>query len=123
MRVLLAMFIMFAATPAWAEWLEVGQSMSLTLYMDPATLSKDGNHRKAWVLYDFRNRATSGELSVRAYREFDCDQRRVRTLSISYFAEPMAGGLILSKSDTPDEWQSVPAKTVNGIELGYACAK
>ena len=123
MRVVFAMLLILAAIPARAEWVEIGESVSLTLYMDPATLGKEGNHRKAWVLYDFRRRAASGELSARIFREFDCDRRRVRTLSVDYFPDSMAGGAVLSKSDTPDEWSDVAAKTVNSIELEYACAK
>ena len=123
MPLVFALLLMLAAAPARAEWIDVAQSVSAVVYMDPGTLTKEGNHRKAWVLYNFRKRADSGELSARIYREFDCDRKRVRTLSISSFPEPMAGGALLSKNETPDEWQDVVPKSVNGIELDYACSK
>jgi len=103
MRLVFALSLMLAAAPAWAEWIDVAQSVSAVVYMDPGTLTKEGNHRKAWVLYNFRKRA--------------------RTLSISSFPESMAGGAVLSKNETPDEWQDVAPKSVNGIQLDYACSK
>ena len=56
MRAMLAMLLTLAATQAWAEWVDVAQSVSAVVYMDPATLAREGSARKAWVLYDFRKR-------------------------------------------------------------------
>ena len=68
MRIVLAMLSMLAAAPVWAEWVDVAQTVSIVVYMDPATLSKESSHRKAWVLYDFRKRADSGISGLSAMR-------------------------------------------------------
>ena len=50
MRLVLCMLLTLAATPAWAEWTEVGKTDDGVFYIDLASIRSYGEFRQAWVL-------------------------------------------------------------------------
>jgi len=42
MRVALIALLMLATAPAWAEWVKVDETDEVVIYVDPATIRKDG---------------------------------------------------------------------------------
>jgi len=129
MPVFLAAWLMLATTPAWAEWVAVGESDVSVVYVDLAdsgishkTSSKDGNLTHAWVLQDWKARRRDGVLSHRTLAEFDCAESRSRTLSLAAYSGPMATGTILSFSDTSGNWMHLSAPgTVGASLLRFVC--
>lgn len=108
-----------------AEWVEVASTDSTTFYIDPATIRKDGNMRKVWVMQDFKQRQKGGEMSTRARVEYDCKGERYRLLSLSVHPEPMTGGETIASygEDPRGVWQEIPPGTGGEALLKIVCAK
>jgi hypothetical protein len=102
MRLVLCLLLAFAASPAWAEWVKVVENNNGFTYIDPATIGKDGNLRRVWMIADLKQRDRKGYMSRRALWGIDCKQERVRVLAETTHRDPMAGGTVLSVADQPD---------------------
>ena len=123
MRVVLIVFFMLASTLAWAEWVKVSEIDAGVAYIDPATIGKDGNLRRVWAIQDLKQRHPNGELSRRLLHEYDCAERRRRSLSTSAHTERMATGEVLSSSIDPGNWHPVAPGTVDEAMLKIVCAR
>ena len=130
MKKLLLVSLMLLTGSAWAEWKYVteqtygGQEM---VYMvDPDTIKKNGNIRKAWGLTVFMNREESGALSNRWQQEFDCKEEQRRFLAFSLHSDRFAKGTVLhiqdiNQKDAP--WKAVAPNTIDSEILKYVCSK
>ena len=109
--------------PALAEWVGVSETNDATIYIDPATIRKDGNFRKVWVLMDFKKRNELGRKSYRTRDEFDCNSERQRTLSFSAHSGPMAAGEVLETKSGPWEWRDAAPDTPRETVLKIVCGE
>lgn len=124
MRIVLCLLIALVAAPAWAEWVAVGETKkNANGYIDPATISKNGNFRKVWQLQDLKERGKDGAMSRRVLWEYDCNEGRDRMLSISTYSEPMARGNSLSEFDPGESWSHITPNTHSAIIIKIVCAK
>jgi hypothetical protein len=109
---------------AWAKWVVYAESEETTFYFDPATIRKEGNMRRVWVLQDLRKPdKVGGEMSVRARNEYDCKNERIRTLGLSTHSEPMARGTVLELGGEKQNWREIAPETVNETIFNIVCAK
>ncbi len=102
--VAVALPLMLAAAPAFAEWVKVGRTDAAVHYVDPATVRKDGNLRRVWALQDLVDERPDGTMSIRALQEYDCGNGRFRFLSVAAHSGPMAGGHVLTEHALRDAW-------------------
>ena len=91
-RTALALLLLAASAPAWADWVKVLEGAERTYYLDPASVQRNATLSRVWTLMDLKKQSSSGALSSKALQEFDCEERRDRILSISEHSWPMAGG-------------------------------
>jgi hypothetical protein len=121
---LLLPLLLLATGSAWAGWEEVATTDKATIYVDRATIRKDGNLRKMGLLQDLKKRTEVGALSRRIRSEYDCKGERRRILALSTHAESMAGGnTIKSFGEDPEGWEAVPPGTITEELLKIACAQ
>jgi len=111
MRFVLTLSLVLAAAPAWAEWVKVGRTHAAVHYVDPATVSRDGNLRRVWALQDMFETSDEGVRSIRALQEYDCADERFRYLSVAAHSRPMARGVVLEEYELRDAWSAPPAGT------------
>lgn len=113
MRIFLTFLLLMAAAPARAEWVRVDRpgkgffssfSGGTGYYFDPSTIAKDGNFRKVWEIHDLDDKGAKGERSVLALVEYDCAEKRMRTLKATGRSLKMARGEIISLRGVLDEW-------------------
>ena len=74
---LLLMLLILSSQPVYAEWVLVSgdDEAGLKVYVDPATLRRNGNLAKMWQLYDYKTVQTvAGDslLSMKRFNEYDC---------------------------------------------------
>jgi hypothetical protein len=100
MRVALALLLMFAAVPAWAQWVKMNEKDDAIHYIDRSTITKNGEMRRVWVTQYLREKGSDGEILRRAFLEYDCAGRRFRYLSTAKPSVPMLGGQTLSLQGT-----------------------
>lgn len=122
-KIALALVLAAVSGVAMAEWVEVGESDSLSLYIDPATIRKDGNLRRVWVIHDLKQRDKDGVMSLRGLLEYDCKEARSRDLSSSTHSGPMAGGKMLDSYSSRGNWNYIPPGTTGEAVLKFVCAK
>jgi hypothetical protein len=108
--------LMLVSLPARAEWVEVmtgeKDGASSTIYIDSGTLRKTSDGRRMWVMYSYEKRTQvegNGRLdyykSSRVLEEFDCQDKRIRSLEGLFYTEPMLKGSMVVQYVNPTRWE------------------
>ncbi|MDP2229943.1 surface-adhesin E family protein [Methylotenera sp.] len=122
----LVLLLGLACSNASAEWRNVANYNSMTLYVDSTTIHKKGNMVKMWSLVDFKNPDT---LEGRTYRsmklqnEYDCKEEENRMIYNSYHTGNMGDGEVFSINASPGDMMPVPPNSGNLILWKIACSK
>jgi hypothetical protein len=112
-RIFLVFLLLMGAAQARAEWVRADNaargffsafSSSTVYYFDPSTITKDGNIRRVWEIHDLEDKGSSGERSVLALVEYDCAEKRMKTLKATGRSLKMARGEIIPLRGVLDEW-------------------
>lgn len=88
-KLLMGLMLLMTATAAIAEWTAVNEDDQFVDYLDRATIRRNGNFVKMWILNDYKKVDVSGgksNLSHRSQQEYDCKEERMRTLAITTFS-------------------------------------
>ncbi len=123
MRIVLAMLMVFAATPALAAWEKMVSSGGVDIYIDPQTIKISGSNRSVLALVAYSDVLPNGARSVRGSMEYDCKERRFRTLSFNQYTEPLAQGNLVSGNEVPSDWSAVTPETFAAEALNHVCKK
>lgn len=97
-RLASCLLLALAAAPASAGWEKYAETEAAVLYLDPASIRKDGNFRRVWELHDFRKPDGAGALSQRFLWEIECSANQYRRVASSSHSEPQLGGAIVQMS-------------------------
>jgi hypothetical protein len=99
---------------AYAGWVSLGgdEKLGLNIYIDPATISRQGDLATIGILYDFKTAQTKeGNVSFHSatmQRQYDCAKERTRVLEVTKYSDQMGGGQLLSHSSLDEqEWAPV----------------
>lgn len=138
LRVALAYFPSFGAVitpwlsgPAYGEWVPIAGKVveevtEYTVYVEPATIRRNGEVVELWALMDFyaiQTEPSPPYLSVKAQREFHCTEERVRLLALTAFSGNMGSGkVVFSYSDPNDQGISVEPGSVAQSLWKVACS-
>jgi hypothetical protein len=123
MRAVLFCILALIAVPARAEWVKVVESDKFVFYIDPTTISTNGDIRRVSELTDLKQQGVGGAMSMRGLTEYDCKERRHRLLSVSAYSGPMVGGQILTSDDAPDDWSSIATSSTGQTVSKIVCSK
>ena len=117
--------------PATAEWVAIEkkyQSPGLqTIYIDPATIRREGNLVTLEILIDWNwmqgNRSPNRFYSTKNKKEFDCVGRSLRSLASIDFYGHMGTGRPMGGSSFTNEtyWVSVEPEDINQALWKIAC--
>src|SRR5262245_18305814 len=123
-------FIFLYSAPAHAEWRLISYaagSGGFIIYVDPATVLRQGDLVKMLVLYDFRFvQAIKGKsyLSATWQQQFDCAEHRSRHLSYKYHSDNLGKGKVMLASDNEgSKWISVAPHSAADILWNIGCDK
>ena len=118
MRLALICLAVLPATVAVADWTPLGTegAPALERYIDAASVRQTGPmaiYRQVRVLTQRQPPATdgSGSGSSLAVHEYDCMNKRWRTIQTTGFSEPWAAGLVVSPpapGSDPGAWLDLP---------------
>jgi hypothetical protein len=130
MKHLVISLLIFTSTSLLAQqWTPIATSVDGTVSnLDLATLRKEGDIRRVWVLENFSEKKpsmflsdSSGVFSIRYRMEYDCKNERHKTLSYTFFTEKEAKGTVSSKSDLPSNWVDIAPGTAAWKLMETAC--
>jgi hypothetical protein len=123
----IALLILLSSGPVYAEWKIVEKQYQPTdfetLYFDPETIHREGTRATLWQLTDLKWNSTTRFLSFKTYKEFDCEQSRVRVLQVIEFSRQMGTGRSASGYIENGNWQPVGERSVNHMLWKAACVK
>jgi hypothetical protein len=112
---------------AYAGWVSLGDTdLGTKVYVDPSNLLSRGNLVTMWILYDFRSmRTVAGKsyFSSKTHGEYDCAQKRHRTLSDTGFSSIMGLGKVVYNEISPTEWASITPESFDQTLWKFACGK
>jgi hypothetical protein len=116
------------SSSAAAAWVETGSNeVGAIYYADPGTVRRAGNRVKMWNLVDYKTARISlnGKpyISIKVHVEYDCKEKRMRTIYYSDHSGNMAGGKSVYSDDDPAKWSPVPRATVQEDLWEIACGK
>jgi hypothetical protein len=119
---------LLAPAIAQAEWVKLTSASAgeVTVYVDPATIKRDGNVVEFSTLFDYATvRTLSGEpfQSATMQNAIDCAGRKNRTLAVSSHSEAMAGGHVVSTSTGYEPWTRIAPKSIVFAAYEFVCKK
>jgi len=115
-----------STSSACAEWVLVDGNNKAKVYVDPETISRNGEVVKVWVLDDLKTAHTRGFntfLSTRAQEEHDCAKKRFRLVDIEQFAGNMGTGNSIYKKSGESAWAPIPRETMAQSVWKFVCGK
>jgi len=129
---LLCIILAFITGPVYADWVMVEKPYPVrelqTLYVDPATIHREGNLVTIWQLTDFRwmqggPRATPRFLSTTTRKQFECTDKRLRLLAYTEFSHRMAAGIASNGYVDKDIWLPVEPDSINHALWEIVCGQ
>jgi hypothetical protein len=116
--------LLFVSGSAFAEWLLITKSpKGETVYIDPATIRKDGDMRTFWRKAEYKDGGKYGDFfSGRSKVEINCKKEEIRMLSLATFSAPNLGGEMTMSEDYPNErFSAIAPGTINNTFMQLVC--
>ena len=90
-------FLLMLVTPAQAKWVEINSAakQGVTHYFEPATLLKEGQFVKIWVLSSYDEKQKGGHHAVKTRYEFDCARNKARSITMLLYPDKKATGVVI----------------------------
>ena len=124
--------LFLSSVPAYAEWVAVEKDYLLpglqTVYVDPDTISREGNLVTMWQLVDFKwmqgnPRGPTRFLSTETHKQFDCAEKRLRLLAFTAFSRHMGTGIPADGYVDTGNWLPVEPDSINQALWEVACGQ
>ena len=121
-HLILALMALAFSAPVAAEWVKVGETVNYDIFIDPNTISADGHLRKSWEIRNLKMQGRAGE-SDQYRMEYDCKERKSRTLYWSVHSGPFALGELMKLALEASYWNPIRPYTTDWIVLKIVCLK
>ena len=109
------------------NWTAAGLHDLGIYYYDSSSIEHQGDKRRAWTMLDYRdpqkNKQGQSFKSTRAQMEFDCKDKRVRALTVSFHSGPKLSGEVLVSEGVFQDWMAVPPGTPMTQIMKAVCAR
>lgn len=125
-RIILMVLLTAVSNGAMADWRAVGSNENTAIYIDPATIQRNGHMALMWHLTDFKTaQKDMGDkyLSTKDQNEYDCKEEKLRRRASSEHSENMGKGKIVYSDSYTTRWKPVPPDSGVEILWKFACAK
>ena len=126
-KTILMMLLAVVSTSTLAAWVKVGEIGTTTDYADPTTIRKEGDNVKMWALRDHKTKVLveNGKpfKSTKEQSEYDCKEKQLRMLSMSFYSRNKARGEIVHRESDPGNWEPVEVGSTAEALWKIACGK
>jgi hypothetical protein len=118
----LAVVALILSPPVAADWVKVGITDAYDVFIDPDSISAEGELRKSWEIRNLKTRARAGE-SDQYRMEYDCKAQKTRTLYWSVHTEHFALGELAKLALEASEWNPIRRYSTEWIILRIVCLR
>jgi hypothetical protein len=98
-----------------ADWVKIGESDKTVVYIDKPPKEKV----KALVKVEEKSEATSVDYII-SHDEYDCTQRKVRNLSLTFYYRSGKTGSFEPKEQA---WDRITPQTYRDVAFNYVCSQ
>ena len=126
MKLLIGLMLLLVSGAASAEWTVVGPNEEINQYVDKATIRRNGNFVKMWDLVDYKKAQVFGgtsDLSYRSLVEYDCKEKRYRSLALTTYSGQMLSGTVNFIGNDTQKWKAVASGSMAETLRKIACGK
>ncbi|HTN94536.1 MAG TPA: surface-adhesin E family protein [Gallionella sp.] len=127
MRKTIFLLLVVNGTAIADEWVEVNRNVYAAGYANPASIVRDGNFAIMWTLVDCKamTHFIGGYpfMSIKSHEEFDCKERKLRTLVYSLHPGKMGEGKVIFSDSNPSQWAPVLPDSEMVDFLNIACGR
>jgi hypothetical protein len=104
------------------EWKKLAENTNGDIiYIDFERIKQEGGYVYWWHLIDLVE-PLEGSMSVKAYRQGDCNEFCYKSSNVSFYSEPMGEGDMIETFSEPDEDWTYPSPESGGeLELKNVC--
>jgi hypothetical protein len=123
MKKILLILLLSISSVVHAQWIFVLEANETEIYIDTKTISQTNQLKRAWfkLEYSLNSDMSKSEVrSSRVYREFDCREKKVRTLSLTTFSQPNLLGVSTTGNKISD-WSFIAPNTNAELMLEIVC--
>ncbi len=129
-RLLLITLLVLSHGLVYAEWVAIEKKYQTTdrqsVYIDPATIHRDGNLVLLWQLIDFQwmqgnPKGTPRFLSTKTHKQFNCAEKCLRLLAFTDFSRRMGTVIRNAGYVDKDRWLPVEPESLNHALWEVAC--
>jgi hypothetical protein len=121
----ITLFCLLPVADTHAEWLLVEPNSSapdpFVVYVDSESIATKRDRMTVRVLLNMRHRTDDGVGSVIAVDEYDCRAERMRTHSMTSYAEIDGKGAVVREFKTIGDWVKIGAGKINEAVLDSVC--
>ena len=118
-------FCLLPIADTYAEWLLVEPNSStpdpFVVYVDAESIATKRDRMTVRVLLNMRHRTDDGVASVIAVDEYDCRAERMRTHSMTSYAEIDGKGAVVREFKTIGDWVKIGTGKINEAVLDSVC--
>ena len=118
-----ALWLLCLPWMAIAEWEKIDENYLAVVYIDPDKIRASSVFPQAWHLIDLNDKSKAGVKSRLALMEYDCQERRRRTLAFASKSEAMGEGKTLFTSTQSTPWKPVSGDTVAEKVIEMLCGQ
>jgi hypothetical protein len=113
--------LMFS-TPSYGEWTKVSENVEgNSFYVDFERIRKHSGYVYFWKLTNYLKPTEYGDLSSKVYGEADCKKFGYKSLSFSFYKEPMGGGTGEVQEPVEKGWHYPPPNSSIEVVLKRVC--
>jgi len=116
------LLLLVISPTSFAFWMKVTETMDVSVYADTGTIRRIGRNKRMDVLYDLRTADSSGQRSIRAFAEFDCDNGREKSINAVGYSDRMGTGKVVRTMDYPSECIPTSGNKNEQQLLYFVCA-
>lgn len=115
-KFLFVALLIVAVFPVQAKWVAIGANAEKgeTYFFDPETIQNNGELKKAWVLSNYQEKQVGGYHSIKTFYEFDCNDRKVRSVTMLLYSDLNASGDVVGAhhKEEPEPWTSFSLSSI-----------
>jgi len=112
-----------AMPPALAQskWQKLAEGESVTLYINPRFIAKDGTYRRTLEMQDLKVPDSQGVRSRSYLNEYDCESLFYRISQVKSYSGPGLTGRILFEAMEQGYWQKIQPNSLFAVGYVAAC--